>query len=38
MPRLANPLDLAAPAAARVALAAAILAAMWGAVAWALSA
>ena len=38
MPTITNPLDLAAPAAARLALAGALMAALWGAVAWALAA
>lgn len=35
---MTHPLDLAAPAASRLVLAAALLAVLWGAVAWALAA
>ena len=35
---MTNPLDLAAPASARLALAAALLAGLWAAVSWALAA
>ncbi len=38
MLRFANPLDLAAPASARLALAAALLAVLWSGVFWALAA